>query len=109
MPRTRTTRFLDVLLTRCRCCGGLGGTGWSRALPLRFPSWPPSPSCACCRAAITCRPSSSRPAWGTEPPTAGAYAPVHRRAHLAAIIREVGLIDQAHAAELKPRLSEEDL
>lgn len=54
-------------------------------------------------------PSLARPSLGDESPTAGAYDLVHRRDNLAAIIREVGLIDQAHAAELKSRLSEEDL
>ncbi len=57
-------------------------------------------------------PSLARPSLGDESPTAGAYDLVHRRDNLAAIVREVGLIDQAHAAAVKPgreRLSEEDL
>jgi uncharacterized protein involved in exopolysaccharide biosynthesis len=57
-------------------------------------------------------PSLARPSLGDESPTAGAYDLVHRRDNLAAIVREVGLIDQARAAEVKPGsepLSEEDL
>jgi uncharacterized protein involved in exopolysaccharide biosynthesis len=57
-------------------------------------------------------PSLARPSLGDESPTAGAYDLVHRRDNLVAIIREVGLIDQARAAELRSRrerLTDEDL